>query len=723
MTKNIQWRIAITLGVIIIALLGMLPLNEKINLGLDLQGGMHLVLKVDTDKIPEEAREDAPLRALEVIRNRIDQFGVREPLIQRQGKNAIVVQLPGITDRDRAIELIGKTAQLEFKLVESDPEIIAKIEEGIAPEGYELKKVDKDTVLLHKESALTGDTLTKAEVQFDQSGFNQPYISLEFNSKGASIFSKITEDNVGERLAVVLDGKIYTAPRINERIPSGRAQITGQFSVEEASDIAIVLRAGALPAPIYIEEERTVGALLGKDSIESGIRASIIGVMLVLGFMLLYYLFAGMVASIAMALNFIIVLGFLGWFHTTLTLPGIAGMILVIGMAVDANVLIYERIREELLTGKHIRSAIAAGYSKAFTTILDSNITTLIAAALLFKFGTGPIRGFGVTLSIGILASMFTAIFVTRIIFDLVTVNKNFTKLPMMQLFRKTNIDFIGKRWIAIALSLIVVIGGMSLFLKKGENAYGIDFTGGQMQEYSFNQPVTTEDIRIALSEIGINDATIQSVEDGNQVLIKTSDDVASKIQNKFIEAFPGKDSEIMRVEKVGPSIGKHLRKSARLAVLWSLIGILIYVGFRFKNLMFASAGVIALFHDVFVTIGFLALTGREINLTIVAALLTIAGYSINDTIVIYSRIRENLKLYRKAPLKDIINMSINQTLSRTVLTTLTTLLAVCSIFFFGGEVLRDFSFALLIGIVSGIYSTIYIAAPLVMFWHARRAG
>ncbi len=700
----------------------MLPIQEKINLGLDLQGGMRLVLKVDIDKIPEEAREDAPNRALEIIRNRIDQFGVREPLIQRQGKNAIVVQLPGVTDRDRAIELIGKTALLEFKIVEDSEELNQRASAGDIPEGYELKQEEKQTLLLRKNAELTGDTLISAEVKFDQSRFNEAYIAIEFNSKGAAIFSEVTSQNIGKRLAIVLDGKIHSAPRINEKIPSGRASITGRFTVEEAGDLAIVLRAGALPAPIYIEEERTVGALLGRDSIESGIRASLIGVALVLGFMVIYYLFSGIIASIAMLLNFAIVLGVLGWLHTTLTLPGIAGMILVIGMAVDANVLIYERIREELSTGKHIRSAISSGYHKAFTTIMDSNITTLIAAMLLFKFGTGPIRGFGVTLSIGILASMFTAIFVTRIIFDLVTGNKKFTKLPMLQFFKNSKIDFINKRWIAYVASTIILLGGMAIFLARGEKAYGIDFTGGQMQEYRFASPVEIEDVRRSLVDIGIEDATIQSMEAKNQVLIKTSEDAASEITKEFKKSFSGNPAELMRVEKVGPSIGKHLRKSARLALLWSLIGILIYVGFRFKNVGFAVAGVIALFHDVFVAIGFLAATGRELNITIVAALLTIAGYSINDTIVIYSRIRENLKLYRKASMKEIINMSVNQTLSRTLLTTLTTLLAVVSIFLFGGEVLRDFSFTLLVGIISGIYSTIYIAAPLIIFWHEKRA-
>jgi len=721
MIKSLHWRIAIALFVLGFSLWGMFPLKEKINLGLDLQGGMHLVLKVDTSKVPEDAREDAPNRALEIIRNRIDQFGVREPSIFRQGPDNIVVQLPGITDRDRARELIGRTAQLEFKLVEDNPEIVSKALQGDVPEGYEVKEVEKERLVLHKEAALTGDTLISAEVRFDQSKFNEPYIALEFNPKGAAIFSEVTGQNVGKRLAIVLDGKVHSAPRINEKIPSGRASITGRFTVEEAGDLAIVLRAGALPAPIYIEEERTVGPLLGKDSINKGIRASIIGLVLVVVFMSIYYLFAGLIASFAVLLNFIIILGTLGWFNTTLTLPGIAGMILTIGMAVDANVLIFERMREEMATGKHMRSVISFGYDKAFTAILDSNITTLIAAALLFRFGTGPIRGFGVTLTIGILASMFTAIFVTRIIFDILSMNKNFTKLNMLQLFKKTDIDFIGKRWIAYTLSIIIIVIGMAVFFMRGERMYGIDFTGGQIQEYSFTRPVNIEDVRRSLRDIGLGDALIQQFGTKNEVLIKTADDVTNKINEQFQKSFSDNPFQLLRVEKVGPSIGRHLRKSAQLSILWALVGILIYVGFRFKNFVYASSGVIALFHDVFVAMGFLAFSGREMDLVIVAALLTIAGYSINDTIVIYDRIRENLKLYRRASLKEIVNISVNQTLSRTTLTTLTTLLAVVSIYLFGGEVLRPFAFVLLVGFISGIYSTIFIATPLVVSWSGRR--
>jgi SecD/SecF fusion protein len=720
MTKNLQWRIALALGVLIFALIGMLPLKEKINLGLDLQGGMHLLLKVDTSKLPEEAREDAPAKALEIIRNRIDEFGVKELSVYRQGIDEIVVQLPGVTDRDRARELIGKTALLEFKLVEDNQDLYAKALQGETPDGYELKDVEKEKILLHKDALLTGDTLVNAEVKFDQSRFNEPYVAIEFNAKGSTLFSEITGANVGKRLAIVLDGKVHSAPRINERIPSGRASITGRFTVEDASDLAIVLRAGTLPAPIYIEEERTIGPLLGRDSINSGIRASVIGLLLVFIFMVVYYLFAGMIASFAMLLNFVIILGTLGWIHTTLTLPGIAGMILTVGMAVDANVLIFERMREEMTTGKHMRSVISFGYDKAYSAIFDSNITTLIAAALLFQFGSGPIKGFGVTLTIGLIGSMFTGIFVTRIIFEILSNNKNFTKIEMLKLFPKTNIDFIGKRWVAYTASIIILVVGLGVYIMRGEKMYGIDFTGGQIQEYSFSKPISAEDVRKVIDAIGVKDATIQQFANKNQVLVKTAADEATEIGEAFKNSFKGNASELLRLEKVGPSVGKHLKKNAFLALMWSLAGILIYVGIRFKNMIYASAGVIALFHDVAIAMGALALAGGEMDLNIIAALLTIAGYSINDTIVIYDRIRENSKLYRKASIREIVNMSVNQTLSRTILTSFLTLLAVTSIFLFGGEVLKPFSFVLLAGMISGVYSTVYIASPLIISWSAR---
>jgi SecD/SecF fusion protein len=686
------------------------------------------VLKVDTSKFSSEAKQDAVDRALEVVRNRIDEFGVREPSIQKQGEEEIVVQLPGITDRERAIDIIGKTALLEFKLVSSDTDKLKQALDGNVPEGYELKRAQEDNepLLLEKQAVLTGEGLVDASVRFDQSQFNESVVALRFNSEGAKKFGEVTANNIGKRLAIVLDGKVQSAPRIKDAIPSGEAVITGRFSIEQAQDLALVLRVGALPAPMHIEEERTIGPLLGQDSINKGVKASIIGGVLVFIFMGVYYLLAGVIANIALLLNLLIILGSLGMLpilfpgiSATLTLPGIAGMALSLGMAVDANVLINERIREELASGKPLRTALTNGYSKAFSAILDSNITTLIAAFLLFQFGTGPIRGFAVTLTIGLLASMFTAIVVTRTIFELLLGLGVLKALTMLQLIKETKLDFIGKRKIFYALSLIVIVAGLVSFFVKGQRAYGIDFAGGQLQEYSFKSPIPTDALRQFLKESGLADATIQQFKDNPRVvLIKTPEDKASDIITDKLKArFPEQDITVLRIEKVGPIAGRHLKVKAVYALVWSLAGILIYVAFRFKHFNFAIAGVIALLHDVLVALGALAMTGRQIDLLSITAFLTIAGYSINDTIVIYDRVRENSRILRKLSLYELINLSVNQTLGRTLLTSGVTLLVVIAILFYGGEVLSNFAFTLLVGFISGVYSTVYIASPLVLAW------
>ena len=485
----------------------------KIALGLDLQGGMYLLLKVDTEKalenridslagnlrgllieqgVPAEAvkvedgaivveygtgerkakvekvvDENFPIlmgeekggkllyriaegekarikdwsvsQALETIRNRIDKFGVREPLIQRQGKDEIVIQLPGLKDPKRAIDLIGKTAVLEFKLVDEEHSLEEALK-GNIPEGSEIlyqRVVDRETgtvrkipYLLKKETLLTGDLLEDARVRIDRR-FNEPYVSLTFNALGAKIFDRITAQNVGRRLAIILDDNVYSAPVIRERISGGRAQITGSFTMEEARDLAIVLRAGALPAPVEIIQNVTVGPSLGRDSIEKGIMATIIGGVLVLAFMILYYRLSGILADFALILNIIMLLGAMAWFEATLTLPGIAGIILTIGMGVDSNVLIFERIKEELRRGRTVRSAIDAGYDRAFWTIVDSHVTTLITAAVLFQFGSGPIKGFAVTLSLGILINLFTALIGTKTVYDYITSRRRLERLSI----------------------------------------------------------------------------------------------------------------------------------------------------------------------------------------------------------------------------------------------------------------------------------------------------
>lgn len=726
MDKKLFWKSGFILALIAASVWYAFPLDKRINLGLDLQGGMHLVLKVDTSKLPKEAKKsDVQERALEIIRNRIDLFGVKEPTIHLQGEDEIIVQLPGLTDRARALELIGKTALLEFKLVSDSTDDFRAALEGKAPEGYELKYVENDKdqpVLLKSATELSGDSLINANVEFDQSGFGEPQVGIEFNADGGKKFSELTQANVGRRLAIVLDDKVLSAPRINEHIPSGKAVITGQFSPDEAKDLAIQLKAGALPAPLYVEEERTVGPLLGQDSIQKGIRATIIGASGVFIFMAFYYLLAGVIADIALILNFLLILAGLSLFNATLTLPGIAGIVLTLGMAVDANVLINERIREELKLGRPLRLAISNGYNKAFSAIFDSNITTLIAAFLLFQFGTGPIRGFAVTLSIGLIASMFTAIVVTRTIFELLLLAKAVKSLPMLSFIKgDTKFDFISKRKIFFTLSILTIVIGTGLFFSKGKGMYGIDFSGGQVQEYSISPAAGIEEIRGILKEAGFGDAIIQQAKDNPKfVIIRTQEDSAQVVEKKIKERFKERQVDILKIEKVGPSVGRQLKEKALLAILYSLAGILVYIGLRFKRFDFAVAGIVALFHDILVALGFMAFSGREVDLLIVSALLTIAGFSINDTIVIYDRIRELMRLSRKVTMGEVINLAVNQCLSRTILTSFVTLLTVVSLFLFGGEVLNNFAYCLLIGFISGVYSTVYIASPLILLWHRR---
>ncbi|MFH1846917.1 MAG: protein translocase subunit SecD [Candidatus Omnitrophota bacterium] len=697
-----------------------------LNLGLDLQGGMHLVLEVDTSALSPDEAKDAPERALEVIRNRIDQFGVMEPVIQLQGKNRLLVQLPGITDRKRAKDILGKTAHLEFKLIGDNPDLLKKAMDGEVVEGFELKHMKTrdnrdEALLVSTVSNLSGDMLVNATTEFSQQGFGQPYVSLELNKDGARIFADLTSRNIGRRLAVVLDGEVNTAPVIREAIPSGRAQISGNFSIQEAKDISLVLRAGALPAPVKIIEERSVGPALGKDSVKQGINAILIGGLCVLGFMALYYLLAGVIADFALVLNLFLITGALSYFGATLTLPGIAGLVLTIGMAVDANVLIFERIREESRLGKSLRAAIHAGYDKAFWTILDANVTTLITALILFQFGTGPIRGFATTLSIGILASMFTALVVTRLVLDVITLTRpNFTKLTMFQFFKKPNIPFVKFRKHAYIFSVIIIAIGMFLFVGRGQKNYGIDFAGGTLQQFKFHEAIAVDGVRGVLSDIGLGESSVQQFEEGKGLIIRSfeghTEEIISGLENKF-----GKDSfEVMRVEEVGPAVGADLRMAAIKALIFAMIGICLYISFRFE-FRFAITAIIALVHDVLVSVGMIALTGREISLPVIAALLTIVGYSINDTIVLFDRIREDRKFMRKADPGEIINASINQTLSRTVLTSLTTLLVVFALFFFGGKVINDFSFVLLVGILVGTYSSIFIASPLLIDWPSKR--
>ena len=413
-------------------------------------------------------------------------------------------------------------------------------------------------------------------------------------------------------------------------------------------------------------------------------------------------------------------MGALSFRDATLTLPGIDGIILTIGMAVDANVLIFERIREELKLGKSLRPAIQAGYHKVFSTILDANLTTLLTAFILYQIGTGPIKGFGLTLMIGITASMFTALVVTRLVFDFLTIKTRILKkLPMLEILKESKFDIIGKRNIAYGLSLLVIIGGLIVFAQRGAENFGIDFTGGTIQQIQFTKAPDVNQVRNALKSVNLEKATIQTFGKDNNIIIRTEGQESSKITQAIKDNFKDNQAKTVRVEEIGPTIGKELRYKALMAIGLALVVICIYITFRFE-FKFGVCAIIALLHDVIVTLGIYSISGREISLPIIAAILTIIGYSLNDTIVVFDRIREDIHLMHKASFKNIVNKSINQTLSRTIITSLTTLLVVLSLYLFGGSVINDFAFVLLIGVVVGTYSSIFVAAPILVEWHKK---
>ncbi|MBI1883619.1 MAG: protein translocase subunit SecD [Chlamydiae bacterium] len=796
-----KWRIAMVVAIVGLFVWKLYPVDKAITLGLDLKGGMHVVLEVDINKAVEfeadrisddvksllegkdialdnielqgndaikvsfknsdvryqatqlilkstpevevKSEEDAVLllglkekfvaetkrkahsQAVQVIRNRVDKFGVSEPSIQPQGEDRIIVQLPGVKDLARAENLLRKTAVLEFRLVSDDQEKLRDAIKGNPPPGYEVLyqihytggSESRIPMLVKKKPELTGAHLVDAKVTFDQ--MTQSQVSFTLDRTGAKVFAKVTEEYQGRRLAIVLDHEVQSSPVIKSIIPNGQGVIEGQFTPEEAKDLAVVLTSGALPAPVKIIMDARVGPSLGSDSIRQGFTANIVGLGLVLIFMVGYYFFAGLVAVIALVLNLVMIMGGLALFKATLSLPGIAGIILTIGMAVDANVLIFERIREEKEAGKKIRAAIDAGYHKAFSAIFDSNLTTIITAVILYYLGTGPVKGFAVTLTIGLVISMFTAIIVTRVFFDLMSLRKNFSDLKMLKFFSRPNFDFVKWRYVAYVFSLVIILGGIGVMGMRGSKMLGIDFTGGDVVQLKLSQPVSLEAIREKLSKIHLGDATLQHFGHEDEVLIRVKYGEGKQIQEFLSKELQGVNVEERRREEIGPAIGKDLKRQAMWALLLSLVGILIYVSWRFE-FEYALGAIIALIHDALIPLSFIAFMGRELSVTVVAAILTIIGYSVNDTIVICDRIRENRKILKKISFPDLLNLSLNQTLSRTYLTSLTVLLVILALFFFGGQVINDFAFCMLIGVISGSYSTIFIAVPIILEWQRK---
>jgi SecD/SecF fusion protein len=701
--------------------------NLRIPLGLDLRGGTSFLLKLNA----QEGREITPDmlgQAVEVIRKRVDALGNVDPVIAPQGRDRIMVQIPGLDTPEKIAaqrESLQRVAKLDFaSVLPASAEDIAAMEAGevllnpayvIKPYLFESEGKKTETKLLVKKNPeVSGNHVTQAVAYYDQQGYG---VSLQLDAEGARKFDDVAAQHRGEQLAILLDGEVITAPTLQTSYFGGRAQITGNYTEKEARDLASSLE-NPLRVPVSVEDTRTVSASLGQDSIRSGVLAGLSGLVLVFGFVIVYYRTAGIVAFVGLLVNIVVLIGTMAMFQFVLTLPGIAGIILSIGMAIDANVLIYERLREETAGGKSLATALEAAYDKAFSAIFDANVTTLITSVILFWQATGSVKGFAVTLTLGIIASMFSALLVTRTLFRWLIEKGGLKKLTMLDLVPKQQFDFLGKRSLALIVSVILIGGSFAVVAFRGEKNLGVDFRGGDLLVVDAAQTVTVEEARQTLSNTGLGDVTIQMQREGlkDMLTFRSPSGTGSEIFGKLQAAFPDRGLQAVSQEEVGPQIGAEFAKRALIALGLGIVGILIYVTVRFE-FSFALATVVALLHDVIITIGLFAVIGGELSLVMVGAILTIAGYSVNDTIVVFDRIREGLLGGQRGSTQTLMNRAINETLGRTILTGGTTLLSVGALYFFGGAVLRDFSFAILVGIVVGTYSSIFVASPIVLWW------
>ena len=727
--------LALTLTALLVAfsIVTIWPPEKKIALGLDIQGGTSFLIRlVPGDKTINKGMLE---QAVEVIRKRVDYFGASEPIISPVGNDRILVQIPGLDTAkiQEARDQLSRVAKLEFRLVYPDEgQRLKKIDAGqdVIPPEYRIEaykhaaegneKPIEERLLVKKKTDLGGDRVSGSNAYYGNEGWT---VQLKFDSEGAKKFGQITEQYKGHRFAIVLDGLIQSAPVIRDAIYGGDAVITGKFSEEEARGLASVLE-NPLQTPVSIEEERSVSPTLGMDSIRASILAGLVGLVITLVCVAIYYKIPGLVANLALLINIVLLIGALTMFHFVLTLPGIAGIILTIGLSVDANVLIYERLREEMALGKSLKVAVKAAYEKAFSSIFDANVTTLITAAILFWKASGPVKGFAIALTLGILASLFTALIVGRNCLGWFVDTGKLKRISMLHLISSKNINFLGKGFIACMCSLALLSAGGMAFYMRGDRNFGVDFRGGDLITLSAPSKIDIGQVRNALKPIGFADASIQESAQGGKsyITIRTPLNTSDKVEKQIIQANPSAGFNVEGSERVGALVGGELAKSSLIALGLGILGILIFVTFRFE-LSFAVGAIVALLHDVLITVGMFSLLGRELTLTMVGAVLTIAGYSINDTIVVYDRIREGLASGRRGSIEQIMNESINQTLSRTILTSTVTLIPILCLFFFGGAVLRDFSLAIIIGVVVGTYSSIFIASPIVLWWTRARGG
>lgn len=826
--------------------------SRSINFGLDLAGGTSITLQIDKSGLKEDDDiKDIQKQSLEIIRNRVDQYGLSEPQISPSGDDRILVELAGVDD-STAKALVGSTAKLEFKILAeaekfntvttllnqyltrqttdvasdstvadsaaadstvakvdsakdtakalSDEELLggsvqtAKAEDStvsdsaaetvpasevgkafsdyylqfgnggfIAEENIEkvkkilelegvkkliprdvafafgsgLEKINRDSpvkakrlYLLKRRAEMGGDDIVDARPERVADGVSagEVAVKLRFGGIGPKKFSAVTAANINKQMAIVLDNQVISAPVIRDRIPNGDAQITGLDDMAEANRLAVVLRAGALKAPMKIIESRSVGATLGEENISQGFGSGAIGLIICLLFMVAYYRLGGLIASLGMIINTLVTAAVMSLFNATLTLPGIAGFILVVGMSLDANVIIYERIREELKNGLTARAAVAKGYERAFTAILDSNLTTVLTGLILYKIGTGSVKGFGLTLTIGILTSLFCAITVTRAVLDWKLAKRDATTLSIgngIKAINEANLQIIPHRKRFGLISTILIIASIACIVVKGFD-FSIDFTGGQVYTIQYQDNAKHEtDLNKALSAAGISGTKVRSLggtsANSYQVSLRTDDANFETTMAKAFEA-AGQKCEIVAKDTVGPTIGAELRFNAILSVILAWLGILLYVWFRFGKfgLGFGVAAVLGLVHDTIITLGFISAFSLSFDGALIASLLTMIGYSVNDTIVNFDRIRENTSVYGSANFGETINRSLNQCFSRTMVTSLTTLFVCVILAVMGGSSIRDFGLVQCFGILVGTYSSVCICSPIVLWWSNR---
>jgi SecD/SecF fusion protein len=742
-------------GICGLCALAIFPPKERLKPGIDIAGGSAFLLRIQAKE--NEKGEIMPITAdqveegMRVIKDRLDAMGTAEPLVVRQGEDRILVQMPGVKPEEsaeirRTLETVAKLELREVsprnnEIGENGKSLAQRVLDGqeLIPGYlvYKLTQKDEDgkesttSILLNRRVAISGKDIVDAY----PSPSRPDAVSVTLNGAGTEKMSKLTSNmRKGiDRLAIVLDGVVISAPTVNDNLGKN-FEVSGLDDPGEPKKLAKALM-NPLENPLKVEEERSVSPTLGSAIVKQGIWSGLIGLTITAVFVLIYYRTGGIVALIGLLVNGLMLFGAMAIFGFTFSLPGIAGIILTIGLAVDANVLIYERLREEIEAGKSLKSAIAASYDKAFSAIFDANITSLISAIILFSMASGSIKGFAVTLTIGLVASMFSAILVTRVLFRWGTDTNLLRKMTFLNLIKATNIDFLAAAKKTAIVSSIFVVVSLAAFALKRESALGIDFTGGTRVQFQLNEKeVTLDQVNKVLDTLTLTRAAVPQIESnpvtGSLLSVRTDKADAEKIITALRNDIPvlaEKDANGSSYlideskEEVSALIGGSFLRESLIALILGLIGIAIYITIRFE-FSFALGAFIALLHDVVIAVGIVVLLGRELSLIHVGAILTIAGYSINDTIVIFDRIRETV-LIRTGAIKDIMNEAINATLSRTVLTSATTIVTVLILSLYGGSALRDFSIMILIGLVIGTYSSVFVASPIVLWWSQRKGG